>query len=187
MADRYHHGRLVLAGGALTLAFVAYFLTGHGHFFALCTLTVGLVGWLEGRTQGLIVATAVPLLAASAMVVKGVEPALIVRDNLAFWLICIVVGAGVGHLADVNRELRLANEEIRRLRSFLPICAECKAIRDDEGYWRSVEDYLAEHVEVQFSHGICPSCTERALREVRSGLTIVPDEGESRRQPPSWH
>jgi PAS domain S-box-containing protein len=60
------------------------------------------------------------------------------------------------------RDLQKALAEVKTLRGMLPICACCKKIRDDEGYWTGLEQYLAEHSELQFTHGICPEC-ERKL------------------------
>lgn len=48
--------------------------------------------------------------------------------------------------------------ELVRLRHLLPICARCKKIRDDANYWKSVEQYFIEHLDVKFSHGLCPDC-----------------------------
>ena len=50
--------------------------------------------------------------------------------------------------------------ELSALRSIVPICAECKKIRDDEAYWSGVESYFARHMGVNFSHGICPACAK---------------------------
>jgi PAS domain S-box-containing protein len=55
-------------------------------------------------------------------------------------------------------ELQKALADIHTLRGLLPICAGCKKIRDDQGYWQGLEQYLSEHTEVQFSHGLCPDC-----------------------------
>jgi len=54
--------------------------------------------------------------------------------------------------------LEQALREIRVLKGLLPICASCKKIRDDGGYWHQLEAYLSHHAEVKFSHGICPDC-----------------------------
>ncbi len=62
--------------------------------------------------------------------------------------------------------LRLAELELRTLKGLLPICASCKRIRDDSGYWASVERYMTEHSEVKFSHGLCPACYEAAVEEL---------------------
>jgi len=66
-------------------------------------------------------------------------------------------------LSDRVNELEQALTRVRRLQGLLPICAYCKRIRDDQNYWSQVETYLAEHTDVQFSHGICPSCLERVI------------------------
>jgi hypothetical protein len=60
-----------------------------------------------------------------------------------------------------NAELEKALAEIQHLRGILPICASCKKIRDDGGYWHQVEAYLMAHSEAEFSHGICPDCSKK--------------------------
>jgi hypothetical protein len=57
-----------------------------------------------------------------------------------------------------NVELQEALDRVKRLSGLLPICASCKKIRDDEGYWQQVDVYIKEHSEADFSHGICPDC-----------------------------
>jgi len=56
------------------------------------------------------------------------------------------------------QELRIALSEIKTLRGIVPICANCKNIRDDTGYWGQVEAYVSKYTEAQFSHSICPEC-----------------------------
>jgi phosphoserine phosphatase RsbU/P len=68
-------------------------------------------------------------------------------------------------LADRVVELEEAISRVRQLQGLLPICAYCKRIRDDQNYWSQVESYIAEHLDVRFSHGICPSCLETVLKE----------------------
>lgn len=62
-------------------------------------------------------------------------------------------------LERINRELEAALRKIRTLRGIIPICANCKKIRDDKGFWNQVEQYVQEHTDVEFSHGICPECS----------------------------
>ena len=57
--------------------------------------------------------------------------------------------------------LKNALDEVRTLRGFIPICANCKNIRDDHGYWQRVEEYVTRHSEAQFSHSICPDCARK--------------------------
>lgn len=58
-------------------------------------------------------------------------------------------------------ELREALAEVKTLRGFLPICAHCRKIRDDDGYWQQLEAYVQDHSEAIFSHGVCPECLSR--------------------------
>ena len=61
-------------------------------------------------------------------------------------------------ISTLNANLQEALDEVKKLSGLLPICAHCKAIRDDQGYWLRVEDYISDHAGVVFSHGICPNC-----------------------------
>lgn len=63
-------------------------------------------------------------------------------------------------------ELTTALAHVRTLSGLLPICASCKKIRDDHGYWTQIESYLRDHSEVQFSHGVCPECADRLYPEI---------------------
>lgn len=63
-------------------------------------------------------------------------------------------------------ELQEAVANIKALRGLLPICAYCKKIRDDQGYWNQVELYIRRHAEVQFTHGVCPDCARRIVPDV---------------------
>ena len=58
-------------------------------------------------------------------------------------------------------KLQKALSEVKTLRGFLPICASCKKIRDDTGYWKQIETYIREHSDAEFSHGICPDCAKK--------------------------
>jgi integral membrane sensor domain MASE1 len=60
-------------------------------------------------------------------------------------------------------ELENALNEIKTLRGLIPLCAWCKKIRDDQGFWQGLEDYLRQHTEAQFTHGICPDCLQKEL------------------------
>jgi phosphoserine phosphatase RsbU/P len=59
------------------------------------------------------------------------------------------------------KELQGALAKVKLLSGLLPICASCKKIRDDKGYWNQLESYLQAHSEAEFSHGLCPECAEK--------------------------
>lgn len=68
-------------------------------------------------------------------------------------------------LAERVAELEEALSQVNQLQGMLPICSYCKKVRDDQNYWQKVEHYISDHTDVQFSHGICPDCYERVIRE----------------------
>ena len=63
------------------------------------------------------------------------------------------------------KELQDAFQNIKTLQGLIPICASCKKIRDDKGYWNQIEAYISEHSSAEFSHGICPDCARRIYPE----------------------
>ncbi len=72
------------------------------------------------------------------------------------------------HLNEINKllkkqfdELNKAKEEVKRLSGLIPICANCKKVRDDTGYWNQIESYITEHSDAVFSHAICPTCMKK--------------------------
>ena len=68
-------------------------------------------------------------------------------------------------LEKVNQDLQHALAEVKTLSGLLPICAHCKKIRDDKGYWNQIETYMAKRIDVEFTHGICPSCANKFFPE----------------------
>lgn len=66
-------------------------------------------------------------------------------------------------------------EENKILETFLPVCAQCKKVRNKEGLWQHMEVYIEQHSNTQFSHGYCPDCFRKAMEE--AGLTS--DEPQS--------
>jgi len=76
----------------------------------------------------------------------------------------------------VIAKLREAISQVRALSGLLPICSQCKKIRDDQGYWNQIEQYISEHADVDFTHGICPEC-------VRALYPELVEETASRRKP----
>jgi hypothetical protein len=81
-----------------------------------------------------------------------------------------------------NRKLEQALSEVKTLRGLLPICASCKNIRDDKGYWGKIEGYLAAHSDLTISHGMCPDCMQKLYpdlyaKEMYPELSVEKDEG----------
>jgi PAS domain S-box-containing protein len=79
----------------------------------------------------------------------------------------IVTGIDITALKQVQQEkeelildLQAALAKVKTLKGLLPICANCQKIRDDHGYWQRVEEYIHDHSEADFTHGICPECAK---------------------------
>jgi two-component system, cell cycle sensor histidine kinase and response regulator CckA len=68
-------------------------------------------------------------------------------------------------MAQAEADLREASEQIKTLRGIVPICMNCKKIRDDQGFWNQVEVYVRDHTEAEFSHGLCPLCLKQLYPE----------------------
>ncbi len=97
----------------------------------------------------------------------------------------ILIGAiGLVHLRTTRlrrraKELQQGIDEaltkLRILGGLIPICAWCKKIRNDEGYWQQIETYIAEHSQADFSHGICPDCLTKLRSEAAEAIIKEPD------------
>ena len=86
----------------------------------------------------------------------------------AIWIVASL--ALLHHRAAQDRErliLQLQNAlaQVMTLQGLLPICASCKKIRDDRGYWSQIETYIGDHSDAEFTHGICPECTKKLYPE----------------------
>jgi hypothetical protein len=83
----------------------------------------------------------------------------------------------LGRFVDLHRTVETANAtledrvkqalaEVKVLSGFIPICASCRKMGDDQGYWTRLEEYLAEHSEASLTHGICPDCARQLYPEL---------------------
>jgi PAS domain S-box-containing protein len=75
-------------------------------------------------------------------------------------------------LMQTTSELKEALAKIKTLKGLIPICAWCKKIRDDKGYWKILETYLKEHSEAEFTHGICPDCLSKVEQNEKGNRDI---------------
>jgi hypothetical protein len=80
--------------------------------------------------------------------------------EVSFFMVALFVGLLIANLQQRHEELSCAHAEVATLSGLLPICAWCKKVRDDDGYWRQVEDYFATRSQIEFTHGMCADCFE---------------------------
>jgi hypothetical protein len=92
-----------------------------------------------------------------------------------------VIGERTAKLTAANAELTEALANVKELSGLVPICGDCKKIRTDQDYWQSVEQYIAEHTKARFTHGICPTCFEKYMRDIAR----LSSEAVTHEQPPA--
>lgn len=85
------------------------------------------------------------------------------NQEIHFSLLSILLGASADALATLHKTTQLANE-IKTLSGLLPVCAWCRKVRDDQGYWDQLESYVAARSDASFTHCICPDCQDRFLQ-----------------------
>ena len=69
-----------------------------------------------------------------------------------------------------NMALRKALKEVETLRQLIPICSNCKKVRNDDGYWEQIDHYLRIHSDIKFTHGICPDCLKKLYPDFASEI-----------------
>jgi hypothetical protein len=164
--------------------FWAIFLRQAGLFFLGGVVLFGL-GWLlyrfwrSSRLPGAAIAAAFAVPYALGVLVAPLQWywSFYPNWNQFAWFLQ-VLGLSTGFLILVlnleHAALTETLQNLRRLRGLLPICAACKRIRDDAGYWKEIETYVRDHSEAEFSHGLCPECATRLYPGL--GDSVV-DEG----------
>lgn len=139
-----------------------------GMVLTVPTVALGLSGGLLlGAAAGLAM-TFVPDLVALGF---GVELVREVPTAVAAAIVFTGLGGVVGYVAALTISHRNALAEIQQLQGILPMCAHCRRIRDDQGYWSAVEDYVSRHSHVVFSHGLCDDCLHEHYPEHAEAVT----------------
>jgi len=133
----------------------------RGGFAAAQSLVVS--GTVKATTDSIRRAMSVMESAEAAILAERrsrTEGAIVAARRTVIAVIALAVSAGIAAIFMLIAAVR-AREEVSRLSRLLPICAWCKNVRDDEGYWRQIEAYVSEHSGAEFTHGICPPCEAR--------------------------
>jgi PAS domain S-box-containing protein len=107
-----------------------------------------------------------------------IEFRILTRQGEERWIqgICFQIIDGGGRYLGIRgshrdiTKLKRAESELKKLRGILPICASCKKVRDDKGYWYQVEEYIRDHSEAEFSHSLCPECARKVWPEMPDGM-----------------
>jgi hypothetical protein len=157
------------------------FVTGYEIAFSIFYLApVAFVTWFAGKRAGLTIAllSATVWLAADVAAGHSFPHVLVPFWNaavrLGFFIVTVVLlnrlHSIIDEQASLIKDLQEARDEAKKLSGLIPICAWCKRVRDDEGYWKQVELYISEHSEASFTHAICPECKAKWEEEAREAM-----------------
>ena len=183
--DPFAKGMLItIASSAIYgIAFVPLYGAWGAGAAALGALPVASTGWALGLRGGVIAGfIAFPLNVLLLNLVGETGWDVVIRNGGGPGsAVIVIIGGVIGLLRDFKEQLRAqldernrllaereelvsglqrALSEVKTLSGLLPICASCKSIRDDEGYWDSIEKYLVDNSDAELTHGICPSCAK---------------------------
>ena len=150
------------------------YLTGPDlGFFIFYFLPIALVAWYVGRGPAMLVAC---LCTAAWFLVEELSGPRVSWWGARAWNagirgVTFVLMAGLvarmRGAVETERRLNAAlARQLQQVQGLLPICAACKRIRNDQGYWEQVEAYFREHAGVEFTHGICPACRQKLYPEL---------------------
>jgi ABC-type sugar transport system permease subunit len=187
LAANYVGTALIMRVAALPLeraVFWAVFVRQLGVFVPGGVILLGLAvtlyrHWRVSRLPGALIGAIFALPYAVGVVIVPLQwywSVYSVWGHFAWFL--QILGLSTGFLILVlNQEHAVLMEtlqNLRRLRGLLPICAACKRIRDDAGYWSEIETYIRDHSEAEFSHGLCPRCAASLYPELGSAEQAEP-------------
>ena len=166
---------VVILLGILGLGWVDWQTGYEFNFFAFYFTPVGVAAWFLGLGPAVIVAVMSALVWYGADFLSG-DPhssqVFAVWNTMIRLISFLIVGWSLHKIhvllvseRDKSAELYRYLSHIKVLEGLLPICSVCKKIRDDRGRWERMESYIAAHSNAQFSHGYCPECAQRAMKE----------------------
>ena len=165
----------LLVVGILVLGYLDYRTGYELGFFVFYIPPVMVAAWYLGRVSGVGSACLSIIVWAAADHLSGNRysaPVFAVWNTLIRLIAFLIVSESFAKIRqlllaerETVEELRRARAEINVLEGLLPICAQCKKIRDAGGSWTRIESYITTHSNAQFTHGYCPDCARKALED----------------------
>lgn len=162
---------------------IADWVSGYElQFFVFYFLPVGFTAWTCGAGPAYALAVVSATVWFSADLFSG-HP--YTHSSYAFWntgirlASFVIVGYSMARIRvllttqrKIADDLQKAMSEVKTLTGLLPICANCKKIRDDSGYWHQIEVYIEDRSNAQFTHGLCQQCAAKFLED--AGISLDP-------------
>ena len=97
-------------------------------------------------------------------------PGLAPNHEISFSLLSLLLGSSADALATLHKTAQLTSQ-IETLSGMLPLCAWCKKVRNDKGYWEQIEKYISVRSSASFTHGVCPECQKKLLYDIKRTAT----------------
>ncbi len=145
---------------ASVFVLIADYATGpFVQFPVLLLIPVAAAAWHGGIQWGLVLATVLPTIHSCFAIPWNVPSSF--AYSLLNGLVLIFVFSLVGTLLHQASQKASLQQELKVLHGLLPICSFCKKIRNQTGAWESLERYISEHSEADFTHGLCEACAKR--------------------------
>ncbi len=177
---------MTVALGLDLLIGAAGYLTGYKvHMDIFYLVPIAFVVWFVGKRAGIAMSfVSIATVTASRFVGGKILHSYFLASwntaiHLAFFLVVTwLLGRLRGYLQERTNlisELRTALNQVKELSGILPICASCKKIRNDKGYWQHVEEYLSKHTNAEFSHGLCQECSMKLYPQYYKGSKAEKD------------
>ncbi len=168
---------IVLSLAGIILLGVADFFTGWEFgFFVFYFIPISYTAWYCSRNASIAVSlvSGAAWFAADYLLAHHYSSVLFAFWNTLIRLVSFLIIsfsiANIRYLLLSERrkssQLREALSQVKTLRGLLPICASCKKIRNDEGYWEQIESYFHDRSEVDFTHGLCEECVRKLYPEI---------------------
>ncbi len=155
----------------LLLGFIDYITGWELGFFVFYFIPITLAAWFLDKKYAFIIAVfsmIVWFLADFLLQQHYSSPAYLFWNSFIRLMSFLAVAYMVSKIKDlynnekkISHELQQSLDEIKVLKGILPICASCKKIRNDAGYWEQIEAYISSHTDAAFSHGICEDCAKK--------------------------
>jgi K+-sensing histidine kinase KdpD len=173
---------VVLAISVVVLGFVDY-VTGYElGFFLFYFVPIAIAAWKVGTIRSYLISILSSMVwFLSDILSHPYSSILVIFWNtimkLLSFLFIAYIASKIQFLLRKNRE---ASQDllchVKILSGLIPICASCKNIRDDKGDWQQIEEYFEERTNAQFTHGLCPECVNKLLRE--AGIENLPQPAD---------
>lgn len=179
--------RLTIAAILLSVVGALDYVTGRElGFFVFYFLPIAVAAWYCGTRMALLFALAATIVWFTVECFNGFPFS---SELFRYWnagvrlVAFVVIGLVMSRIRvamdrekELNEELSQRIAEVKQLSGLLPICASCKNIRDDKGYWHQVESYVRQHSDAKFSHSICPVCMKELYPEFGSKTPTQPQQ-----------